>query len=613
MWLYSGQVTRLWLFFFAVGVSWGASAHYVGPEKCAVCHREIAAAQAKTPMAETWQGVSTTWLPQIFTTQVGEPPNPQLGYSLARHGNQFSWAAGTPGTSQNTLPIEIVMGGRRHGLGFLARIERVDDMPLKRAALIQSRYEWSFTQNNLVLAPGCTAARPTTLETAFGLVLSPTFEKRCLVCHGRPDTLGAGKLGGVRCESCHGPGSEHVKAPTPATIVNPRRLTNEESIAVCAQCHVGLTNFSDPTPQDLLVANQVRAVTSSECFIQSGKAFSCAACHNPHDSSQDSARSVATCRGCHSAAVKPHAAICPVNANSNCITCHMPSVELGPLHLVDHLIRVHPEQNTSIPAETDLEKSARRSQIRPLREYLKVIVSKTQSDSEKASRRLAKGEDFYEVARELSGDPSAPIGGYLGPQWLSQMDKAVAEAAAKLDYGETGQATNSAGKIVILKRLARNFKWQASQMERPEQALKIYPHSLRALNSIAAAFAENGNAQRASEILRLANRFYPNDAALLVEFGMTLSALGRHAEEITAYRKALELEPDFLASYSKLGMALFSSGNINEAVATFRQGLNINPLSADLYADLSSALAKQGDADGARKAKALAERIAAGP
>jgi predicted CXXCH cytochrome family protein len=42
------------------------------------------------------------------------------------------------------------------------------------------------------------------------------------------------------CEVCHGPGSEHVKAPKArkaSTIVNPRKLAPERASVICEQCH----------------------------------------------------------------------------------------------------------------------------------------------------------------------------------------------------------------------------------------------------------------------------------------------------------------------------------------------------------------------------------------
>lgn len=605
--------------------------HYVGPETCGLCHKNIAASQGKTPMAETWQGASTDWLSQHFEATVTEPPDPPASYGVFRESAEFLWITIIPDLPTRSLPIEILMGGRRHGLGFLSRIEEIDEIPLQRPAMIQNRYAWSFTRESLVLAPGCAAARPRSFETAFGIALSPTFETRCLSCHGKPNTLGAGPSGGVRCESCHGPGSQHLQpsAKTSPThnIVNPGKLSAEESIAVCAQCHVGLTKFSDPSPNDLLVANQVRAITSSECFIQSGKAFTCTTCHDPHRASDnDETHSIAACLKCHSVGASPHAAICPVNARGNCVGCHMPAVEMGPLHLVDHWIRVHPEQSVAVSPASSQSPDARGSQIQPVREFLRILVTNSSAAGDQAMLRLEKGADFYTTAKEMSVDPSAPIGGYLGPKWLSQMEAPLSKAAAQLNYGQTSALIHVGTRSIVLQRLPRDFRWQANQvqeqantqlargdvkgaLDKAQQALKIYPHFLRALVFVGTTLAENGDLQRASEILNLAARLFPEDSEVRFEYGAILGALGRRTEEIQSYRKALKLEPDLLAVYPKLGMALYSSGDETQSIDILRKGLQINPLSAELYRDLGLVLAKRGDLAESKRALALAAKI----
>jgi len=598
------------------------SGHYVGPEACALCHMEIAQTQKQTAMANTWQGGSTAWLPSKFVATVTE----DLPYEIRRSGASFLYSVDAPNGRKLSLPIDILMGGRRHGIGFLASMNELDGIPLARPALIQARYAWSPEQKKLLLAPGCQFNKPQSLEPALGLVLSPTFEQRCLSCHGQPNLRASGKAGGVHCESCHGPGSEHLAAIGRGTprlgIVNPKHLSNEDGIAVCAQCHVGLARFSDPSGDDLLVANQVLAIRNSECFLQSGKAFSCTTCHPPHSDAGDNRQAVAACVGCHTASQKKHAAICPVNATTGCIGCHMPSVELGPLHLVDHLIRVHPEQKIQVPAHNaDLA-----TRITPISEYLRLITVTSAESAESALTRIGQREPFYQVAREVSTNRYAAIGGYLGRKNLAAMDAKLASAAALLSYGETSPVIQSNEGWLILQRLPRDFRWTAEQeqqraeqlaasgnalgaIEKAQAALSIYPQFLRALNFIGVTFAQSGDLKKGAEVFTTATRLYPEDAQSELALAGSLTALNDRERARQAYKKVIAIEPDFTIAYLNLGRNYDEAGDFRGAIATFRQGLQIDPLSAELYNALSSALSRSGDQLAGDQARRLASKI----
>ena len=245
----------------------------------------------------------------------------------------------------------------------------------------------------------------------------------------------------------------------------------------------------------------------------------------------------------------------------------MPSVEMGPLHLVDHLIRVHPEQKIHAANPN----SRLRTQVQPLSEYLRIIATNTAEADAGARERVSKGESFYKVARETSVDHTANIGGYLGRKTLAQLSGDLSEEAARLSYGGTSPVIQNAGKWVILQRLPRDFKWEAEQLqtqaenfaargdarsaiETAQQALMIYPQFLRALRFIGITFAQIGNLKKASAVLATATRLYPDDAGAAFSLASTLDLLDDKAGASEAYKRTITLEGDLTAAYANLGM-----------------------------------------------------------
>jgi predicted CXXCH cytochrome family protein len=591
------------------------SEQYAGSELCAECHKSVSETQSKTAMARTWRGGER--MPPAL--QFDEGP---LHYEVK--GDDFSVSG--PGQAKLSAPVEALVGGDRHGISFLLRLDQLGGLALERPAMLEGRYALSH-KGGLVFSPGFRKEQPADEEDELGRTLSPSFEARCLSCHGKPGTLGAGKAGGVQCESCHGPALAHVESfrggKTGAQMVLPASLKGAASMEVCAQCHSGLATNAhiDPMPEDVLVSSQVLALRNSECFIQSGEKLLCTSCHNPHeDSARVAQRSVAVCLQCHSLSVPQHAAICPKNRTEGCVGCHMPGVQSDSFLLTDHWIRVHPQPGARVvQQDANLQ-----TQVTPKREYLRLIVAESDEKMAEVKARLAKGDSFRAVAHDLSTDASAPGGGFLGDVALADMDPMLASAVSHLQHDANSPVVEANGREIIFHRLPRDFRWEANRLynqavqlnkqgerakavAKNEEALDHYPYFLRALILMGTILGEAGNAERASEVLQFSTQLYPKDA--FAEFNLALTLNRNPTQQIEALRRTIELDPDLVAAYQSLGASLYAAGQPGAAIEDFRRGLQIDPLSAILYYDLGLALKQQGDAAGAKRALDLAALI----
>jgi len=315
--------------------------------------------------------------------------------------------------------------------------------------------------------------------------------------------------------------------------------------------------------------------------------------------------------------------LCPVNRVGGCVGCHMPDSIHGACHLANHWISVHPEQKTKVAAHNP----AWRSTLTPKHLYLREIVS---DDARKASalrQQLRAGGSFFELARANSLDKATAInGGFMGDMQASQFDPAWSAAVLKLQYGEISDVVQANGKYLILKRLPRNFREDAeAKVNEAEslrkagkqqesvaeliESLKIYPHFLRALTYLGINFAQTGNPRVAAGILEIATRLYPRDQGAHFNLGVAYGAMGSD-EEISEYKRTLEIDPDYVPAYLNWGGALYAKGQYEEAIQLYRQGIGINPLNASLHYSLGVALDRIDKKKEAEAEMALAAKIA---
>jgi hypothetical protein len=171
---------------------------------------------------------------------------------------------------------------------------------------------------------------PHTLDEAAGRPVPEAEARRCFGCHA------TGEIPAIQCGHCHGATEQHLKnsAAVPARL---GRLSTEEISDFCGQCHRTWSQISIGGPRGVQnVRFQPYRLANSRCYDAADARIRCTACHNPHQPLETNLVAYdAKCQACHAASAH-------TQGKKDCVTCHMPRVELPGAHsaFTDHRIRV---------------------------------------------------------------------------------------------------------------------------------------------------------------------------------------------------------------------------------------------------------------------------------
>ncbi len=165
------------------------------------------------------------------------------------------------------------------------------------------------------------------------------YDYNCFKCHTTgpspegswngiaADSLGTFSEPGIRCEGCHGPGSEHVAS---LGTVKPPLIGDDLRINRCGDCHQrgGTTNAIPASGGYIRHHEQLNEMRASAHGDGQGTDLTCATCHDTHvplryaDAAGEGMSGIkTTCETCH-----PNHEIL-VNGspkNIDCVDCHMP-------------------------------------------------------------------------------------------------------------------------------------------------------------------------------------------------------------------------------------------------------------------------------------------------
>lgn len=406
-------------------------------------------------------------------------PSPQPGGHITRAGSGIEISTEERGDrmfhslSSNGLsaeyPVAYQIGAGKIGYTYMVRIGDY---------LYESPASW-YRQHGWDTSPG------------YERMTNPDFDRlidsACLFCHSDNAKFVASDgrrfsgvaLKPVGCDRCHGPGDEHVRAPSSKNIINPSKLAPRARNSICEQCHLeGENRLLNPgkTWQDfhpgeelertaviyLITQNNqpVKAVEQAEqlalskCASSSGGKLWCGTCHNPHGQAMDRQREIRqVCESCHTTLSKAeHAGV------TECVSCHMP--------------RLRPEDIPHM-ASTD-HRILRRPAPLPVGENAQVRISAWQEPPQQFR------------ARDLAV-ASLIIGGTHGLQPLHDTGAKLIEALPQAEKENDAAVLSS----LVSVRLQRRELAEARDLAR--RAAELQPDSGFASLSLAIAIENGGD------------------------------------------------------------------------------------------------------------------------
>jgi Flp pilus assembly protein TadD len=359
---------------------------FVGSRSCAPCHQNIYDKFAKTNMGRSMMRVTPALLANLVTS--GSLYDEKLGQHFevfVREGKLFQsqYAVETGGKElfRETREIQWIIGSGTNGFAAVTTNgEYLFQGPLSFYSKIGAwelspGYEFGNYGFNRPILAGCVAChsgRAMPAAAGNGRFEDPPFQELA-----------------IGCETCHGPGQQHVREMTGketvartghASIVNPARLPPALADNICMFCHQTgdvrvlkpnkeyrdfrpgkplddtLSIFlvppkrESPPPSDHV--EHYYSMILSRCYQSSSRGLSCITCHDPHiqpSRAEAAAYFTGKCAGCHTdkSCKVPLSVRQQRKPPNDCAGCHMPKRDVGViLHssVTSHRIMARPEE-----------------------------------------------------------------------------------------------------------------------------------------------------------------------------------------------------------------------------------------------------------------------------
>lgn len=367
---------------------------FAGSASCKSCHSKIYNSYIRTLHYGTSRVANANTIKGSFI-----PGNnsfiytPEHSVVMEKRDSGFYQVGYFRGAEQLSRRFDIIIGSGKRGETYLSWVNnKLIELPVSYFTQV---HQWANS-------PG---------YPRYPVIFNRPATTRCLECHStfagtvtppmqEPEKFDSAKMIlTVSCEKCHGPAARHVayqsqnpKDTIAKFIINPARLSNKLATDVCALCHAGRLQKTQPSfqftagdplseffklndslqnPGNVDVhGNQLSLLASSKCFRLS-KNLTCVTCHNPHNNETNNKILFSQrCISCHADEHKTITGITGDQLIKNCVDCHMPEQpsrsiifllqdKPDPVHasMHTHFITVYPDETIKFIQQIKAHKS----------------------------------------------------------------------------------------------------------------------------------------------------------------------------------------------------------------------------------------------------------------